>query len=582
MKANQTHPLSFFNKLRLKKLYNTSKFTENLKGLESSILLELNGFVNLGEISKFHSDSLILGEYKANREQDARTKIKLFLRILETPGLFRWLCFWFFTPVLEKAYEITRTKLSLKILADHRKFSREVLSRLHLLKIDIEKLAKIPVGEFSNPNSNVSLSVGKSYLLESGYFQRLVYSKRKLNQLKNYQIAKIITWDSRYAISLIQGSTKLNNSADLHRFLDAFPEFKQKLESRRKVKVTFHSNSGDTLDQRLEKQGLITPDSVVNAQIWHQRFIVVNSEWLLIDETCSPQIDFVAGHSLFIEQTRLLSGGVSLQKPAGGRQINLAEAIFLIGRADENWYHLLLDTLPRYLWFESLDSHVPVLVRSDLPKTSIDLLCKLIPRTLIFVEPNDTVSVALLHFIAGRSTVFDSEPISGLERVKFSPENLRKMKNWILGTLSASEEIEFPKKIFINRSSKYRNLINSRSVAEKLAKQGYEKLECTEQFFLHQSEYFARANHIVTPGGAVLANILFMKEGSRVTAIRSTRGSDLRLWEKLAQACGIEFTEVIGIPSYFGPNSLERQHSNYFLPLKRLNKIFLNQKFHSE
>jgi len=582
MRANKARRLSFSTKLRLKKLHRTSIFSQSLRGLETEILLEMTGFSNETEIPKIHSLSLILGGDKTIRDLDGRTKMHLVLRILTTRGLTRWLCFWFFTPVLEEAYQITKTKLFLKILINWEKFSREVLSQLSLLAIDTERLTKIPLWVFSNPNSNFFLNANESFLLESEYSLRVLYTNHRSSKFEKYKMGQIIFWNSNCAISLIRCSSKLSHSVELQKFFAALPEFKKILDSRSKMKVSFHLSAGDTLDQRLEKQELVSPDSIMNARIWHQRFILCDDSWLLIDETCSPQLDFVAGHWQFLEQSRSFSGEVVLEVPSGGNHINLEEAIFLIGRADENWYHLLLDTLPRYLWFENLDRDIPVLVRSDLPKTSIDILSRLIPRRLIFVEPRDTVSVTLLHFVAGRSTVFDSKPVSAQERVKFSPKSLSKTRNWILENLHVSTKNEFPGKIFINRKAKYRNLINSKSVRGKLEEQGYEILECTEEFFMNQSEYFARANHVVAPGGAVLANILFMEKGSTITVLRSSRDSNLRLWKKLAQACGIDFNEVVGVPTYFGPKTLARQHSNYFLPLTRLKVILSRRKSNSK
>ena len=577
MRKNKPHRLSFSTKLRLKKLHRTSIFSQSLRGLETEILLEMKSFSNETEIPKIHPFSLILGESKTNRKLDARTKKLLILRVIRTRGQLRWLCFWFFTPVSEKAYQITRTKLFLKILFDFQKFSREVLSRLYLVETNTESLITIPLWVYSNPNSGFSLKIGEKFLLESEYSLALHFWNRGTSQLREYKMGQIILYDSNCAISLIQKSNELNKSIGLQRFIDSVPEFKQKLESRSKVIVTFHSSAGDTLDERLEKQKILSSDTVMNAQIWHQRFILTDNSWLLIDETCSPQLEFVAGHWQFLEQAKSFSGEVLLEKPSGGNQINLEEALYLIGRADENWYHLLLDTLPRYLWFESLDKNIPVLVRGDLPKTSMDILSRLISRPLIFVQPNDIVFVTRLHFVAGRSTVFDSKPLAGQERVKFSPKNLNKTKNWFLENSHASTEIEFPRKILIKRTAKYRNLINSKKVIRELEERGYDILECTEEFFLNQCKYFARADHVVAPGGAVLANMLFMEKGSTVTVIRSSRDSDLGLWQKLAQACGIEFTEVVGVPTYFGPRTLARQHSNYFLPPRKLKKIFDSQ-----
>jgi hypothetical protein len=386
-------------------------------------------------------------------------------------------------------------------------------------------------------------------------------------------IGRIILWNPSYAITFIENSDQLMNSEDFHKFLDAAQHFKQQITSRTKLKFEFHHNSAFTFDQRLDNPTLSLPDRVSNVEIWHQRFIIAGDRLLLTDVTCSPLLKFVAGHWQFLEQVNAEQDDVRLRTPTEFRQINLDEAIFLIGRADENWYHLLLDTLPRYLFFESINRDVPVLVRSDLPKTSIDLLRQLIPRTLIFLEPNDKVSVKLLHFYAGRSTVFDSKPINKEDQVRFSPKVLARTKSWFLGTLKEDPDLVYPTKFYIDRIAKYRNVINANGVISECRTNDYQIIECTNEFFLNQSHYFARADHIVSPGGAVLANIVFMKKGSKITLIRSWRDADLLLWKKLADSCGVDFTEAIGIPTYYGRKMLARQHSDFFLPMRAIRKL---------
>jgi hypothetical protein len=334
-----------------------------------------------------------------------------------------------------------------------------------------------------------------------------------------------------------------------------------------------HPKAGVTLDQRLLESETWIADFVENVEIWHQRFIMTKDNWLLIDETCSPQLDFVAGHWPYLRQTNPVSNNLELKKPHLSSSIEIAEAIFLMGRCDENWYHLLLDTLPRYLFFKSINPEIPVLIRADLPKTSLNLLRQLIPRKIILVSPHEKISVGLLHYMAGRSTVFDSKPESDQEQVQFSPKILAELKTWILDNLSKDETLIFPSKIYIERNAKYRNVINEKRVKMMVAAMGFEVTNCTDDFYLNQAHYFTNANHVVAPGGAVLANILFMNEGSRVTVIRSSRNSELELWQKLASACGVDLEEIIGIPSYYGTKTLARMHSNYFLPIRRLKSI---------
>ena len=79
---------------------------------------------------------------------------------------------------------------------------------------------------------------------------------------------------------------------------------------------------------------------------------------------------------------------------------------------------------------------------------------------------------------------------------------------------------------------------------------------------------------IVSPGGAILANILFIPMDSKVIAVRSWRDSELKLWKKLAEACQVNYSEIVGIPTYYGFKPLARQHSNYYVPLERFKKAF--------
>ena len=565
--------VSFRIRKHLKELHSKSRPPDSLCDLERLILEELHGFAEKNQTFEIFPQILILNLKKMNRGHRIWAKLRLLRRILRTPGQLRWLSSYFFTPVLNIGFEISRGRLLRIILFNWRKFSEEVLIHLDLVEGDTQKFREIPIDLFSNPNAKVSLTPEVPYLLKSEYFPNFIYSSKYKSFLQKYLMGRIILWNPSYAITFIENSDQLMNSEDFRKFLDAAQHFKQQITSRTKLKFEFHHNSAFTFDQRLDNPTLSLPDRVSNAEIWHQRFIIAGDRFLLIDVTCSPLLKFVAGHWQFLEQVNAKQDDVRLRTPADFRQINLDEAIFLIGRADENWYHLLLDTLPRYLCFETINRDVPVLVRSDLPKTSIDLLRQLIPRTLIFLEPNDKVSVKLLHFYAGRSTVFDSKPINKEDQVQFSPKVLARTKSWFLGTLKEDPALVYPTNFYMDRIAKYRNVINAKGVISECRTNDYEILECTNQFFLNQSHYFAKADHIVSPGGAVLANIVFMKKGSKITLIRSWRDADLLLWKKLADSCGVDFTEAIGIPTYYGRKMLARQHSDFYLPMRAIRKL---------
>jgi capsular polysaccharide biosynthesis protein len=149
---------------------------------------------------------------------------------------------------------------------------------------------------------------------------------------------------------------------------------------------------------------------------------------------------------------------------------------------------------------------------------------------------------------------------------------IQKEREWILQTFPLKKSQVYPVKIFLSRRMSYRNLLNNDAVSRLLKRNNFEVIEPDESFYLNQARVFSEANTIVSPGGAVLANIIFMQRGSTIVSIRSWRGSDVPLWRLLAEACEVNHSEIVGVPTYFGLKSLLRAHSNFYVPLMRIRK----------
>jgi hypothetical protein len=189
------------------------------------------------------------------------------------------------------------------------------------------------------------------------------------------------------------------------------------------------------------------------------------------------------------------------------------------------------------------------------------------------VKPEQVFSIEKLFLIASRSTAFDSKSPRNLEQVKFPRGIYQDLQSYIFEQLPKKRLSEYPKKLFLPRKSKYRNLLNGARVSNIISNLGFSVIESNIDFYRRQYYLFNQTETVLSPGGACLANIIFMQPGSRVLLIRSWRDSDLLLWKKLAEVCDVNFDEAIGIPTYYGPDALKRQHSNFYLPLRRVRKL---------
>jgi hypothetical protein len=557
----------------LRRFEKTGKLSPRIIQLETLILDELLENDSSKIEIKARNLYLDLGHQPISRS--AFTDIRLYRNVLETRGIFRWLCFRLMPAVFCDSYEISRGKLIIQVVRHWKVFKEEVLEKLYLSETAPSSFIEIDSYEYTHPNIKFKFSTGQIYLLGGEFAKGLDYGLRSNPNEKavsKFLLGRMIFWDSRRVLNLIRQRESFSTEPRVLKFLQLFPDFINQISQQTKLLINVHPNAALTFDERLEG-GHTSPDVLHHVDIWHQRFIVQGKTWHVVDSTCSPKAAFVAGHWQFLESIPAHKKHVYIKEPRQFIKVELKQAIYLLGRADENWFHFLLDTLPRYLQLREINEDVPVLVRSDLPETTISLIKKLIPHKVLFVSPKDLVSVEKLFFIAARSTVHDSVPTNGEDQVKFSPKALRDLQDWVLNSLSTELGSKFSDKIFIPRHAKYRNLINTDKLQEQLENIGFESIETNSDFYARQHSYFNQASQLVAPGGAVLANIVFMKPGSKVLVIRSWRDSNLLLWKKLAESCGVQFSEAIGFPTYYGRSTLARQHSNYFLPIWKVKKL---------
>lgn len=573
MKASLRNFLFFVIKLRLSRFHKTRKSNQIDRRIESLIIEDLASAKVWEDLEKISSKELLLNPLNSTTYTHSKN-LKILLRIIKTRGRLRWLCFRLLPSIFSDSYDLTRLKLLFRIGQNWNLFASTILSKLVVTDGPVLDVKSVGIYEYTHPSIKFSLEDETLYVLGKEISQAIEFNKNSLLinfRAKGNLLGSLILWSSAKSMNFVRESLVLSTNNMVLEYLDRFPSFINEMESYSKCSVNFHENANLSFDDRLEPN-LKSPDVLNNVEIWNQRFLVSDNRWHIIDSTCSPYSKFVAGHWQFLEQIPSHVGHVYLKKPTAKRTKSFTKAIFLMGRADENWYHLLLDTLPRYLSLKTLNRDIPILVRDDLPETSIALIEKLIDRKIIYVRPEDCIFVQTLYFMAARSTVHDSVPLNGEEQVSFSPNSLKSQREWMLKRLEEHEIEQYPSEFFLPRKSKYRNLLNVERVCDYLSKYGIIILESNEAFFLKQHMYFSRANLIVSPGGAILANILFMPPDSKVIAVRSWRDSKLRLWKQLAVACRVNYSEIVGIPTYYGFKSLARQHSNFYVPLGSFKK----------
>jgi hypothetical protein len=359
-------------------------------------------------------------------------------------------------------------------------------------------------------------------------------------------------------------------------FTCVYPQFRLGEYGFVKAQVKVLPKYDQVLDIDLSAQFHSDYQKLQSVQIWHQRFIISKKKILIHDSTAHPAQKFVAGQWPFIKSFDK-NDNSCLIKSVRGETKYLESGIFLSGRCDENWYHFIIDTVPRILFVNDIPRNVPLLIRSDIPENSKAVLASITDREITEIAPNEIFEVKNLYVIPGRSSVFDSTPPRSYPLVEFSPKALKKIRSLLLrahaGVDENSGENAHPLTIALSRSSTTRNLQNSESIDSLLKNYGFTLFELNLSFFRDQIKTFWKARIVVAAGGAALANIIFMPKGSTVVVLRSWRNPQLNLWVNLARAMDVNCIEITGMPTYFGPGKLRRMHSDFYISPRKLRKV---------
>ena len=548
------------------KIHTFDNSNKRFNGFVEKMLIEISEKLSAGEVSKITQDKIYLFPLSRKPTMSRQSNFLKFRIILLAPGRLRWLCLNLAQEIFSDAYAISRWRLILRIFRYWNFFRSSVLNRIYITNAVMPSTS---IHQFSYLNKLVFFEFEPSttYLLESSF----LLTSRFLSQMpKKTLLELMLIWNFEEALFflkiLLSKDRKLEQQISM-----LFPDLARILSQWLYLKVIWHPNANEVFDDKLiNSKGF---DVLENIEILHQRFILKDLSLIQIDSTCSNVLPFVAGHWQFIQQNSNYPTNTILLKPDDSSILYLKSAIYLMGRADENWYHMLMDTLPRYLFMQDLDTSIPVLVRDDLPLSTMDFLQKFLSRELIKVGVSQIIHVDSLYVCPARSTVFDSEPPQGESYISFSPKSIELLTNLIVKSrahLSMNAQLG---NFYLERGAGNRSLLNESKVIKICSYFGYNRVTLDNSFYLRQVEFFNNADVVVSPGGAVLANLVFMKPGKTILVLHNRKSAEIELWKKLAEASKVEFIEIVGFPTYFGLNSLRRLHSNYFVSPKKLRRM---------
>lgn len=203
---------------------------------------------------------------------------------------------------------------------------------------------------------------------------------------------------------------------------------------------------------------------------------------------------------------------------------SVEKAIFLMGFASYNYYHLTIEIFSRLQYIDERKEYdgIPILVDevvSRIPQYR-ELLCKINTnnREIIFVEQSESVSVGELIYPAYNTWM----PINVKNRDQIrmsdfvmSESGLQNLRNAVQLKNSVCD-----RKIFVSREKVASSrLENEKQIRDLFASNGFEIVHTENMTFDEQVECFNSAKCVVAASGAALTNLVYCQPGTIVCCI---------------------------------------------------------------
>lgn len=202
-------------------------------------------------------------------------------------------------------------------------------------------------------------------------------------------------------------------------------------------------------------------------------------------------------------------------------QVPVKEGIWLAGQSSGNYYHWLVEFLPRLKTVEQHPEYrgLPLIVDAGLHDNLIECLRRLAPeRELIPLQPRRRYRFERLVVLSNLNSLphdFRRDAVALAQDFAFTPPAIDYLRNRLAGLDEKS--VAGRRRLYIvRRNPAYRRLINDDEVERFFLSRGFESVCPDDMSLAEQIETFSRAEVIAGPTGAGFANMVFAPRDATV------------------------------------------------------------------
>lgn len=306
-------------------------------------------------------------------------------------------------------------------------------------------------------------------------------------------------------------------------------------------------------------------------------FYLISDDFVILERVPNISLEFCNYSTGFVRVHNELYALLRFNK----KSIKLNRVFFLGGNGCFNYYHWLVEIIPRLLLVDNdvfkkyaidyivCDSSVRDIV-SYRRLLEIVLNSRGITTPIFYIEKNCNLYAESVFYInSANNVVFNTKNIlSSVEYSFFSIPILKDLREILMKSIPSKKVKK--SKIFLARKKSQLRSYNQEEIIEYLGTQGFEAVYLDDLALEEQILLFNQADFIIGPSGAAWSNIIFCKKGCKAISWLSAEMSEFSVFSSLAKIfdCDMNFFIIDQVDNF------DNIHSNYMVDLSKLKELY--------
>nr|WP_315472188.1 glycosyltransferase family 61 protein [uncultured Undibacterium sp.] len=225
--------------------------------------------------------------------------------------------------------------------------------------------------------------------------------------------------------------------------------------------------------------------------------------------------------------------------------LEVPEAFSLMHDHGHNYFHWLIEVLPRYLLARKngLVNDIPLLIDEQIGKLQEEVMRLILGKdaVLIKVPRNHSIRVRKLHWISDLSiNTVHTLDLPKKSDILISPTAVALLRE--VGVCNYIHGIhEYEKLLIVRTNVEFRTLVNRQLLNQVLSEDGFIPFNPGHASFVEQIRTFSNARIIVTEAGAAQANMVFCRPGTIILVlVNGYKNSNYFYLAEMAQIIGLK------------------------------------------